>query len=360
MGFLRSLFKKTPPSLEGEITFVSGATGMVSTTDKQALTFNVDECRGFVPAERQMVRIESVEGMTAKGLTWIAEPEDPKYDPEARYESYQLTVLFDESLPSEASKLESLLRGGLGAVDVSSERAVLDAPVDNLVIRLHGHDLFAQQVHLPFPAAHMDQRKLSEQLDCGHSFVGITGPVIPLARLRPTLGPTLPDPWGIDGVCRSMHQLVLQLIKLGGTAVVLNRGGELVVTADEFTRLSGDLSDQACVPFGAWLDCATTNQHRMFRSWGMLAFGLVDLAVLLDTPVGSPVFDSELNCAANAVLFAAMTSVRRNREFEVGEKLMVPESVDVSAYGASSPSDASVRYRIDDAEDEPFWILRRD
>ena len=98
----------------------------------------------------------------------------------------------------------------------------------------------------------------------------------------------------------------------------------------------------------------------MFRSWGMLAFGLVDLAVPLDTPVGSSVLDSELNRAANAVLFAAMTSVRRNREFEVGEKLMVPESVDVGAYGASSPSDASLRYRIDDAEGEPFWILRRD
>ena len=37
MGFLGSLFKKPPSQIEGEIAFVSGPTGMVTTTDKQAL-----------------------------------------------------------------------------------------------------------------------------------------------------------------------------------------------------------------------------------------------------------------------------------------------------------------------------------
>jgi hypothetical protein len=298
--------------------------------------------------------------MTARGLTWVADPEAPVRDPEARYATYQLTVLFDEPLPSQAEQLQALLREGLGDVEVSSQREVLDVPVDHLVVRLHGHQVLAQQVHGPFPAAHMDQRKLAEPIHPGNSFVGISGPVMPLERSRPMLGPTLPDPWGIDGVSRSMHRLALQLIELGGSAVVLNRGGELVVTADEFKRLSGDLSDPGCVPFGAWLDHATTSQHRMFRSWGMLAFGLLDLAVPLDAPVGSPELDRELDRATEAVLFAAMTSIRRNRELEVGEALLVPESVEVSAYGARSESDASIRYRIDDAGDEPFWVLRRD
>lgn len=73
-----------PPQLEGDVMFVSGPTGMVQTTDKQALSFRVEECRGFTPKERQRVGIERVEGMSAKGLvllvdvpTVVARPVEP-------------------------------------------------------------------------------------------------------------------------------------------------------------------------------------------------------------------------------------------------------------------------------------------
>jgi hypothetical protein len=360
MGFLRSLFKKPPPQIEGEITFVSGPTGMVTTTDKQALTFNVAECVGFTPAERQVVKIERIEGMTARGLTWVAAPPAPDYDPEAKYASYQLTVLFDKALPSGAVELGQLLRDGVpGPIEVSSERAALEAPVDNLLVRMNGHSILAQQVHMPFPAAHMDLRQFSEAFAPGSAFIGITGPVIPLDRLRPTLGRGLPDPWAVHGVSRTIHQLALRLLDLGGRAVVLNRGGELVRSSEDFRRLSGDLADPQCVPFGAWLDYATTHQNKILRCWGMIAFGLVDLAVELGSPTDSPHFDEELSRGANAVHYAAMTSIRRNREFAVGEEVQVPESVKISAYGAQSESNTSVRYRIEDAGDEPYWLLRR-
>lgn len=360
MGFLGSLFKKPPSQIEGEITLVSGPTGMVTTTDKQALTFNVAECVGFTPAERQVVKIERIEGMTARGLTWIADPPAPAYEPEAKYGSYQLTVLFEKALPSGAKQLEQLLRDGVaGGIEVSSTRADLEAPVDNLLVRMNGHSLLAQQVHMPFPTAHMDLRGFSEPFAPGSSFIGITGPVIPLDRLRPHLGPDLPNPWGVHGVSRTIHQLALRLLDLGGRAVVLNRGGELVRTSEDFRRLSGDLADPECVPFGAWLDYATTNQNKILRCWGMLAFGLVDLAVELGSPTDSPQFDEEFSRGANAVLYAAMTSIRRNREFAVGEEVLVPDSLKIGAYGAQSESASGAKFRVEDAADEPYWLLRR-
>ena len=130
-------------------------------------------------------------------------------------------------------------------------------------------------------------------------------------------------------------------------------------SSEDFRRLSGDLADPQCVPFGAWLDYATTHQNKILRCWGMIAFGLVDLAVELGSPTDSPHFDEELSRGANAVHYAAMTSIRRNREFAVSEEVQVPESVKISAYGAQSESDTSVRYRIEDAGDEPYWLLRR-
>ena len=141
--------------------------------------------------------------------------------------------------------------------------------------------------------------------------------------------------------------------------MVLNRGGELVMSANDFKRVSGNLADPACVPFGAWLDYATTNQNRIFRTFGMLAFGLIDVAAELTLAPDSPEFDGELNRAADAVLFAAMTSIRRNLEFSVGEEIAVPEQVQLGAYGARSDSDKTVRYRVEEAGDEPFWLVRR-
>lgn len=360
MGFLGSLFKKRPRQIEGEITFVSGPTGMVTTTDKQALTFNVEECVGFTPAERQIVRIERVEGMTARGLTLVADRPAPAYEPEAKYGLYQLTVLLDQALPSDAGQLEELLRGGVaGAIEVSSERAVLEAPADQLVIRMNGHSLLAQHFHMPFPEAHMDLRRVGEPFNPGSAFIGITGPVMPLDQLRLALGPNLPHPWGVHGVARTIHQLALRLVDLGGKAVVLNRAGELVRTAEEFRRLSGDPADPECVPFGAWLDYATTRQHKVLRTWGMAAFGLVDLAVELENPIDSPHFDDDLSRGVNAVFYAAMTSTRRNREFDVGEEILVPDSVRIDAYGARSESDGGVTYRVEPYGDEPYWLLRR-
>lgn len=298
--------------------------------------------------------------MTARGLTLVAAPPATAYDPEAKYASYQLTVLFKEKLPSDAEQLLALLTaGGLTGVEISLDRANLEAPVDNLVVKIGGHNILAQQVHMPFPTAHMDLRKLKEPLDPGVSFVGITGPVVPLDQIRPMLGPTFPNPWGSDGVSRVIHRPALGLVGLGGTAVVLNRAGELVMTADDFRKVSGDLADTESVPFGAWLDYATTNQNRIFRTWGMLAFGLIDLAAELAVSPDSPEFDSELNRAAGAVLFAAMTSIRRNLEFSSGEEISVPEQVEIGAYGARSRSDKTTRYRVDDAGDVGFWLLRR-
>ncbi len=129
MGFFDSLLKKAPPLLEAEITYVSGASGMLTTSDKQALSFSVVDCEGFKPAERQKVRIGRVDGMRALALTWVADLQVPTFDPEARYASYQLTILLEKTLPRDAATLRSLLAGGaLGTLELSSQQAMLDVP----------------------------------------------------------------------------------------------------------------------------------------------------------------------------------------------------------------------------------------
>ena len=53
-------------------------------------------------------------------------------------------------------------------------------------------------------------------------------------------------------------------------------------TANEFRRLTGDLDDPDCIPFGAWLDYASAENHSVLRCWGLQAFGLRELAVELE------------------------------------------------------------------------------
>jgi DNA-directed RNA polymerase subunit L len=85
----------------------------------------------------------------------------------------------------------------------------------------------------------------------------------------------------------------------------------------------------------------------------------IDIATELTVSPESPDFETELTRAADAVLHAAMTSIRRNREFSHAEEISVPEQVEISAYGADSPSDKAIRYRVDGSADDPFWVLRR-
>jgi len=77
MGLFDKLFGSkptpSPPRLEGDVLYVTGPTGMLQTTDKQALSFRVEECEGFVPKERQHVGIDRVEGMNAMGLVLLVD-----------------------------------------------------------------------------------------------------------------------------------------------------------------------------------------------------------------------------------------------------------------------------------------------
>jgi hypothetical protein len=85
------------------------------------------------------------------------------------------------------------------------------------------------------------------------------------------------------------------------------RGREIVRTAHEFRRMSGDLADPTCIPFAPWLDYATSDAGRLLlRCWGMSAFGLVDLAVELQAVPDAPEFESEFNLAVTAMLFAQL------------------------------------------------------
>ena len=68
------------PVDEGEIMYVDGTRGMLQTKSKQALSFDVQECRGFVPADRNIVAIARIEGMWAFGLSLVSDGARKKYE----------------------------------------------------------------------------------------------------------------------------------------------------------------------------------------------------------------------------------------------------------------------------------------
>ncbi len=130
-------------------------------------------------------------------------------------------------------------------------------------------------------------------------------------------------------------------------------------TAADFYEMSGDIGDPKCVPSAPWMDFATSGEnHAVVRCWGMLAFGLIDLAVPINASPDSPEFEHALDKALQALHYATWTVVARNLECKVDEVLEIPVSFRMDACGAHDSSEESVSYRGGGADDDPFWLLQ--
>lgn len=192
-----------------------------------------------------------------------------------------------------------------------------------------------------FPCDGLDIRRLPEEFEFGASFIGL-GIGLPGTALTALLLGT-GNCWASNGDLRNLSRLV-RAIAADATGVVLHRAGDVVVPISEFVSMLGDLDNDDCVPFGAWLDIAITerNGENVYCTFGMDAFGLPDVCVQMDAN------DRWRRSRCHeAILYTCYRMVREQREFAVGENFAVPLRVKVGAWPvALNANDATLTYGI--------------
>jgi hypothetical protein len=253
-----------------------------------------------------------------------------------------VTVLLKTPVPEG----KRAIRQWLADLDVA--RHGIDARTEReLELTMDGQPMSTAVGRCVFPQEELDTRNVSGDFDFGQSFVTLGSAVPGFHRLtREMTGRDADDPWRMGGPMRSLSRLARALAE-HATGVVLHRAGDLVVEADEFVRMLGDLDDPECRPFAAWLDVSVTEGSggvKLYASFGMDAFGLPDVA----TPVDVDSRWSRLR-AHEAVLVACYRMVDQNRPLGDGELLRVPLCSRIGAWRpALDEDDAAFTYLVSD------------
>lgn len=133
----------------------------------------------------------------------------------------------------------------------------------------------------PFPEQRMNRRLLPETFPDDYAHVAVEPQVDdPLERRDELQGSdAYPDPWGDSGVMRELTRVVRALLAMDGTAVVLNRSGQLAVPAQQFTEFTSGVEDGDWSAVMGWLDVDPGGEDEPLRTQGLALFGLPDLTV---------------------------------------------------------------------------------
>lgn len=174
----------------------------------------------------------------------------------------------------------------------------------------------------------------------------VTWEVLPAGVLpaeeRRLLGPEAVDPWGPGGATRLLVRVLRAALDGGGTHLVLEHAGRLVLAADEARGRLGDPDDGESRPFGAFIDWALTPDRSRYRTLGMAVAGGEDLEIEL-VHQGSEV---ELDSAESALLFGCHLQVRGARLLEDGEVFYVPKDVRIGPRGAIASVRTGYKYVV--------------
>ncbi len=343
---------------------IADAVGSIKLANGEQIRFGRSACQGFEPVVGAAVVLEEVapypRGWRAKAINLDAS--DDKYDAliaardkamglpsrtmggaEAAATARQLaviTILLKSPLPEGTLALRKWAaeRGfPRDGIEVKSER--------DLEFTIRGGSVLTYVGRSPLPKDGLDTRNLPEGFDFGRSFIGL-GTGLPGVDRQTRLALSgARDCWAIDGNLRHLSRLVRTLADQA-TGIVIHRAGDLVVPADEFVRMLGDLEDPECRPFAAWLDVGITdrNGEKVYATFGMDAFGLPDVLV-----PANPDDRFSRSRRHEAVLFACYVMVRENREFKTDEILRVPVRMNIGAWPVElEGKDAVFTYSIAD------------
>ena len=162
------------------------------------------------------------------------------------------------------------------------------------------------------------------------------------AEERRLLGPEAADPWGPAGATRVLVRLLGAALGGGGTHVVLEHAGRLVLEAAEARGRLGNPDDAESRPFGAFIDWALMPDRSRYRTLGMGVAGGEDLEI----GIVHPESEVELDSAESALLFACHLQVRGARLLDDGEVFYVPKDVRIGPRGASASSRTGYKYVV--------------
>jgi hypothetical protein len=162
------------------------------------------------------------------------------------------------------------------------------------------------------------------------------------AEERRLLGPEAADPWGPTGAARVLVRVLRAALDGGGTHVVLEHAGRLVLEAAEARSRLGDPDDADSRPFGAFIDWALLPDRSRYRTLGMEVAGGEDLEI----EIVHPESEVELDSAESALLFACHLQVSGARLLEDGEVFYVPKDVRIGPRGASASSRTGYKYVV--------------
>jgi len=163
------------------------------------------------------------------------------------------------------------------------------------------------------------------------------------AEERRLLGPEATDPWAAAGVSRVLVRVLRAALRAGGTYLVLEHAGRLLLGADEALGRLGEPEDLEARPFGAFIDWALTPDRRRYRTFGMAVAGGEDLEI----EILHPTSEVELDSAESALLFGCHLQARGARLLDDGEVFYVPKDVRIGPRGATATARTGYKYVVE-------------
>ncbi|MFZ5446131.1 MAG: hypothetical protein ACOZQL_39455 [Myxococcota bacterium] len=314
--------------------------GTLTLDDGTTLRFGASACRGFTPAEGLRVRVVSTRphplgGVAAAELELATDAEAYDAAIAARDEAAGLRrrddaltaahtslelgwliVLLDEPVPTSPGAFLDWATGlGLPAAGVRVE------PPPMTRLRLGAAEPLVYPGAEPFPRELLERRFGAAPWASGaKGFLGLSLGIPGNAPMLRLITRAEADPWGPAGRLRDLTRLAALLARRGPG--VLLPQGHFALPRDTFLRRLGDLDDVENRPYMAWVSLSWDPDARRYRSHGMPALELFDVAAA--APVPSALDEQR---AREATLFVCHHMVRESASLEPGAELEVPIGV---------------------------------
>jgi len=327
---------KPPGPVTVRIVQWDGARGVVDGGGR-TFPFTRSDAVGFHPAPG----VSAVAELSADGsLLRLTLPGHPvRAEPPPARPFGWASVLSAAELGPSGARWQSALGPGLPAGARLNARALPEGgtlvearwPGAHLLVRERRADLGGLELRL-VPTPGLPPAVSWEVLPAG---------VLP-AEERRLLGPEAADPWAPAGATRLLVRILRAALEVGGTHLVLEHAGRLVLGAEEARGRLSDPDDAESRPFGAFIDWALTPDRSCYRTLGMSVAGGEDLEVAIvhrDSEV-------ELDSAESALLFGCHLQVRGGRLLEDGEVFYVPKDVRIGPRGATASARTGYKYVV--------------
>ena len=326
-----------PVVLPARISRWDGNAGVVEAGGR-SFPFTASDVVGFHPAEGLTALAEVATDGSLRRLTLAGHP--VRVEPGIARPFGWVTVLGPRRVGPDAAAWRALLGAALplgarmGVQELSAEETLLEA-------RWPGAQVLLRE--RPFVADTDLERRLLP-LAASLPEVGwelLPAPVLP-GEERRLIGTEAEDAWGADGPARRAGMWIRALLGGGGSHLVLEHAGRLVLAAPEALQRWGDLEDAGARPFGALIDWALEPGHGRYRTLGMAAAGGEDVEIAITHPNS----EVELDSAESALLFACHLQVRQSRLLEDGEVFYVPKDVRIGPRGATATARTGYKYLL--------------